>query len=999
MTRRFKLLLSAVCSLILTIANASALGQAGDDLARELPRIKPLAPEAALKAFKLHSGFRLEMVAAEPLVNDPVSVCYDADGRLYVVEMRGYPYPENSPTGFVSRLEDGDGDGRFDRSTVFVDGLSWPTAVVPYDGGVFIAVAPDILYAKDTNGDGVADVKKVMFTGFGSQNVQALLNGLLWGPDGWIYGVSGGNGGEILNKSRPGSKPVSVRGRDFRFKPDGSAFEAISGGGQFGHAFDDWGHRFTCNNSNHIRQVVLPSWYLERNPALVAGAVIDDIAAEGPASPVFRTSEAEPWRVVRTRQRAADPEYRKRLPPTELVATGFFTSATGVTIYRGDAFPPEYRGNAFIGDVGGNLVHRKIVTKNGGEFLATRADQNVEFLTSPDNWFRPVNFANTPDGTLLILDMYRETIEHPFSIPDPIKKHLDLTSGKDLGRLYDLVPEAAVKHRKPALSGASTPELVALLADPASWWRETAQRLLIERNDQAAVPLLRELARRRPTAIGRVHALWTLDVLGALADENLVAALKDEDSNVREQAAKLAEKHLGERSPVVDPLLALANDDDPMVRFQSAFALGELKESRALDALATIALRDSKDRWTRMAVESSLAGRAGALIDRVAARDRSFLTRPDGRVLLEELAMLVGAENDPGQVKTLLSTFVGPEADPALSRVVVLGLGRGLQRSGGSLRGVLSGPSGSTLMPVFEEAAATAKGGGAIDGRVEAIRLLSVGPVEKSIDALPGLLDARQPGAVQLAAIQTLAGLNDPRVGPALLGHWRSLSPTLRREAVEALFARSDRLLALLDAVEAKTVAASDIDPSRVKQLLSHPNTTVQTRAAKLLAGATRADRAEVIARFRNTLTLAGDRDRGRTVYRKVCSTCHKAEGQGIDVGPNLATVTGRTPEDLLIHILDPNREVAPNYVNYNIETVDGLVVSGLIAEESANAVTLKRAEGATDIVPRKRIESIASTGLSLMPEGLEQGLSPQDVSDLIAYVRGIQAGGQTGGR
>ena len=210
-----------------------------DDLAGELPRIKPLEPAAALKSFRIHPGFRLEPVAVEPLVTDPVSVCYDADGRLYVVEMRGYPYPEKTPSGNVTRLEDRDGDGRFEARTIFLDGLSWPTGIVPYDGGVFVAVAPDIIYAKDTSGDGVADVRKVIFTGFGTENVQQLVNGLLWGPDGWIYGVAAGNGGMIHNRSRPEANPVSVRGRDFRFKPDGSAFEAISGGGQFGHTFDD----------------------------------------------------------------------------------------------------------------------------------------------------------------------------------------------------------------------------------------------------------------------------------------------------------------------------------------------------------------------------------------------------------------------------------------------------------------------------------------------------------------------------------------------------------------------------------------------------------------------------------------------------------------------------------------------------------------------------------------------------------------------------------------
>ena len=241
---------------------------------------------------------------------------------------------------------------------------------------------------------------------------------LLWGPDGWIYGVTSSNGGTIHNRSRPDAKPVSVRGRDFRFKADGSAFEAISGGGQFGHSFDDWGHRFTCNNSNHVRQIVLPSHYLERNPALIPPSVILDIAAEGPAAPVFRISPAEPWRVVRTRQRAADPVLSRRLPPTELFATGFFTSATGVTIYRGSSYPPELSRQCVRGGRGRqSRPSQDSLRPTDATFLASRADPNVEFLASTDNWFRPVNFANTPDGTLLMIDMYRETIEHPLFDP------------------------------------------------------------------------------------------------------------------------------------------------------------------------------------------------------------------------------------------------------------------------------------------------------------------------------------------------------------------------------------------------------------------------------------------------------------------------------------------------------------------------------------------------------------------------------------------------------
>jgi putative membrane-bound dehydrogenase-like protein len=966
-----------------------------DDLARELPRIKPLEPEAALKSFKVREGFRLEPVAVEPLVMDPVSVCFDADGRIYSVEMRGYPYPENSPTGNVRRLEDRDGDGKYETSTIFVDGLSWPTAIVPYNGGVLIGVAPDILFARDNDGDGVADEKKVMFTGFGTQNVQGLVNGLLWGLDGWIYGVSGGNGGLIQNLSRPEAKPVSIRGRDFRFKPDGSAFEAISGGGQFGHSFDDWGHRFTCNNSNHLRQILIPSLYLERNPALAVPAVLDDIAAEGPAALVYRISPPEPWRVVRTRQRAADPVMSKRLPRTELFATGFFTSATGVTIYRGTAFPSEFRGNAFIGDVGGNLVHRKIMSRNGAESQGTRGESNVEFLASTDNWFRPVNFANTPDGTLLIIDMYRETIEHPASIPEPIKKHLDLTSGKDRGRLYHLVPEGFQKRKAPALSKASTAELVIHLADPDAWWRETAQRLLIERRDPAAIPLLKTLAETRPNPLGRLHALATLDVVGGLTDDLVLKGLADPEPGVREFAARLAEPRAGSGPAVRAALLALADDPEPMVRFQAAFSIGAVSDPRALDALAAIAVRDSADRWTRAAVLSSIAGRTLPLIDRL-SKKAGFFETPPGHAWLDELAVLVGAENQPAAVQALLARFVVADADPGLVRTVVLGLGRGLQRSGGSLRAALQGPGGAQLAPLFARAVETAHSESSEATRVNAIRLLGLGPVESALEVLPDLLDTRQPGAVQLAALQTLAGLPGPRVGALVIGHWKGLSPTVRREAEELLFSRPDRQAALLDAIEEKTITPSDLDLARRKQLLASPDEKLRERAARLFGNDPRSDRGQVIAAFRPALTLTGNREKGRAVFLKTCSTCHRAEGQGTDVGPNLVTITGRTPEDLLIHILDPNREVAPIYLNYNVATKDGRVVTGLIAEESANAVTLKRAEGVTEVVPRNRIEEIASTSLSLMPEGLEKGLEPRDFADLIAFLRSLPPEGPT---
>ena len=991
---RWALLFPALLLLCAVVAASPRIEDADDDLARELPRLPATEPEDAPATFRVQHGFSLDPIAVEPLVTDPVDACYDADGRLYVVEMRGYPYPEDVPTGRVRLVEDTDGDGRFDSGTTFLDGLSWPTAVVPYDGGVFIAVAPEILYAKDTDGDGVADVRKVAFSGFGTSNVQGLLNGLLWGPDGWIYGVASSNGADqVVNHLDPESDPIPLGRRDFRFKPDGSAFEPISGGGQNGHAFDDWGHRFTCNNSNHIRQVVLPADALARNPDYAASTPIIDIAAEGAAAPVFRISPAEPWRIVRTRQRAADPEFRRRLPPTELVATGFFTSATGVTIYRGTSYGPEYLGNAFIGDVGGNLVHRKSMAVDGSIYEATRAEPGVEFAASTDNWFRPVNFRNTPDGTLLVLDMYRETIEHPASIPEPIKKHLDLTSGHDRGRIYNLVPSGFEPRERPRLSQAPIADLVSLLDDPDAWWRETAQRLLIERDAKDAIPALRELAADRPTPLGRMHALWTLSVLGGLTAGDLLPALSDAEPRVRENAAKLAERLVADSDELRDALLALSRDEDPMVRFQAALSTGVVTGPGAIDALAAIVERDAGDRWTRSAVMSALAGRADALLSSLIDRP-GFLDRPEAAAWLGELALLVGASGDRSAIDPLISRIGRPEARPAVVLAILNGLGEGLRRSGGAPAVLTSGPAGEALAPVFDRAADAALEDGDGPARIEAIRLLALAPSGLALETLPELLDGRQPSPVQLAALRALGDRSEPEVGPLLTAAWRGFGPSSRREATEVLFARPDRLDALLDAMQSGAIPPGQLDPSRRDQLLQHRDASVRDRAERLLASTSGSStRAEVIASYQEALNLDGGFDRGQVVFRKACATCHKAEGFGAEVGPDLATVTNRTPEDLVIHILDPNREVLPQYLNYNVATVDGRVLSGQVASESPTSITLKRAEGVTDVVPRDQIDELASTGQSLMPEGLEEEVTVEQMADLIAYLKGLQGG------
>ncbi len=739
---------------------------------------------------------------------------------------------------------------------------------------------------------------------------------------------------------------------------------------------------------------------LERNPAYTPPSAVVDIAAEGPAAPVFRISPPEPWRLVRTRERAADPEMRKRLPATELVATGFFTSATGVTVYRGSAYPEAYRGNAFVGDVGGNLVHRKTLSVQGATYLATRADTNVEFLASTDNWFRPVNFANTPDGTLLILDMYRETIEHPWSIPEPIKKHLDLTSGKDRGRLYTLVFDAAPDQhrRRPRMARAPTADLVSLLADPDAWWRETAQRLLIERRDASAVPLLKELVARRPTALGRLHALWTLDILGDLPTALLAMGLHDPEARVREPAVRLAERKIAHDPDLLAAVLPMADDPDSMVRFQVALTLGEASgDRRTFEALGSLAMRDAGDPWTRTAVLSSVGKGAPVLIEILAGKNH-FLDTPSGQLWLDELATLIGAGHDPVQIRRLVALSVGARHESDLKLRVVVGVNRGARRSGTSVSEILQSDWAKLSNPLGVQAMEIALSNAPPDRRLFAIAFLGISGAPRALDALGSLLDARQPAAVQLAALQALGQGNDPAVGGLVVSHWKAMSPGVRREATELLFSRRDRLEHLIGALESGRLAAAEIDSDRLKQLRTYKDAPLRARAIRIIdkAVVTSQDRKATLEAFQGALTLAGRPEQGHAVYLKVCATCHRLLGEGVEVGPDLATVAGRPADNLLLHILDPNREVVANYVNYNVATTDGRTISGIIAAESATALTLKHAQGVMDVVPRSQIEVIASTGLSLMPEGLEKGESPQDLADLIAFLKSVTA--TTGG-
>jgi putative membrane-bound dehydrogenase-like protein len=959
--------------VLLALAAVRGRSEIPPPAAPESPR-SALSPEEALRTFRVPDGLRIELFAAEPDVTSPVAMAFDENGRVYVVEMNDYPLGQK--TGRVKLLEDGDGRGHWKHVTVFVDHLSFPNGVMPFKGGVLVTSAPDLLYLKDTDGDGKADVRQVVFTGFAESNPQHRFNTPTYSVDNWIYGADGESPGGIRPGNQPDASPVPLRGSDFRFRSDFSHFELASGRSQYAMTFDDWGNRFVNHNSIHIRHTILPRHYLKRNPYLAVPEVIDEIANEGKPVKVYPASKLEP--------RFNDPW-----------AAGYFTSACSVVVYRGDGLPAEYRGNAFVCEPVHNLVHRDLLVPHGVSFVAEPAYEGKEFLASTDNWSRPVNLTVGPDGALYVVDMYRAVIEHPQWIPLDIQKKIDLRAGADRGRIYRIVPKEGLKAVQPRLGTAGVAQLVSHLEHPNAWWRQTAQRLLVERQKKAAVEPLRKLARETKSSVARLHALWTLAGLDGLEDGLIEQALRDPEAGIREHALRLAEPRLAASAALREAVLQTAGDDNPRVRFQAAFTLGELHDPRALTALARIAARDASDRWVRTAVLSSVPESAAQLLAHLRSEHRAFLDRPgEGAVeLVRQLAGAAGARRDAKEVPELLALVTADgSTDPSRWQLAALsGLGDSLQRAGVPLAKYLGDAKAAARLSAWTARALETAGAANRDigERVDALTLLALLPAPSSVPQLQTLLRPQEPQRIQTAAVHALAAMSGKEGLAALLDDWDSRTATVRREILGLLTANPERVRLFLDAVEKGVIRPDELDAARRDQLTRFPDEGLRERARKLLGAGRASNRQKLLDEWGGrVLSLPGDGARGQKVYATHCATCHRLHGQGVAVGPDLASVSNRTREALLVDILDPNRAVDPVYLSYVVVTNNGQVFDGIIGTESANSVTLRRAERQEITVLRKDIAEIRSTNVSLMPEGFEKNLTPQDLADLLELLR-----------
>jgi putative membrane-bound dehydrogenase-like protein len=962
----------------------------------------PYEPTDALKTFQIEPGFRIEPFITEPDIRSPVAMEFDESGRIYVVEAPGYPLNLEARLGRIVRFEDTDGDGRGDKRTIFADKLAMPTGVMRWKGGVLVTDAPDVLYFEDTDGDGTSDIRRVVLTGFASTNPQHTVNSPLYGLDNWIYLAHegpttavvfpdkfGDRGSRLRFPDRSDGTPLEPARRMVRFRPDSGQLEYLSTSSQFGHSFDAWGRHFTVSNEDHIREEVIGAAPLTRNPELPAGSAMARISDHRPASDVYPITQ------------------KSRVEM--LSGVGSFTSACGITVYLGGAFPSALGLFTLVAEPAQNLVHRDVLTSGGVTYTARRARENVEFLASTDAWFRPVNFSIGPDGAIYLVDYYRQVIEHPEWMATHTHGSPDLYQGAERGRIYRITPERPLPLAdRIRLGDESDEQLVNRLASPNIWWRRTAQRLLVDRGSAAAVAPLTRLFASSQSSVARLHALWTLDGLNRLEAHLIEKALEDSEPGVRENAIRLAEPRLAGDPALLEKLLKMERDGDPRIQFQLLATLGGIDSPASRAAQNRVLARNIEDRWMQIAALTASSDRAPELFRAaIAFTDKETQARA---TFFRQIAAVIGARRKSAEIRQVLTTLVSASPAGSWWRAAALeGLAQGLgsrpgdfgqdlllqlfERSADEVRRAALAVLSATGLPpraapVLRRAAATAAQtdrGPAV--RADSIGLLALGDPVANEALFKQLIDPRQPEAVQAAAVRGLGKVPGSAVGTYLMERWKSMTPAVRMEAADAMFVDAERPKLLFEAIKRDTVQPWTLAFRHKRQLLMSRDVALR-EAARSLLEAKAGEREAVLKRYEGALAKKGDGQNGRLVFERTCAKCHTLNGLGHEIGPDLATVRNRTPERILFDVIMPSASIAQNYESYVVETKTRGLVQGVMGAQTPATIAIRHEGGVEDVIRREDIKEMRLTNLSAMPEDLDQHITIDEMADLLVFLK-----------
>jgi putative heme-binding domain-containing protein len=598
--------------------------------------------------------------------------------------------------------------------------------------------------------------------------------------------------------------------------------------------------------------------------------------------------------------------------------------------------------------------------------------------------------------------MYRHVIEHPQWIPDTWQKRLDLRAGHDQGRIYRVFSVDRQPRPITRIDKLDTAGLVAALDSPSGWQRDVAQQLLVERQDRAAVPLLEKQAADCPRAEGRLHALATLAGFGAVRETILVKALADQHPGVRRHAVRLMAQLPALTAGSLAALLERTNDADAHVRLELAYTLGEIQGepagARAGAAIGQMFVADGNDRFLFAALMSSInKANVEHVLSQVVTDSRS--AAPNQNLIGNLLDLAASFGND--QALARLVRYVTQDENGRFADWQFTAFAR-LLDSLARRNELLAKKVGQSKIPDADKILAAADRllaaarklaadpQAAVESRMATLRLLGRGRdrAETDIETLASFLAPQTSSELQQAAVQALGRLRSDRIPGLLLGPWRSYGPARRSQVLDLLAGRDEWAAELVAAVAAGNIAPTDFDAVRRQRLLEHRSLDVRQKAAKAFAVAANADRQKVVDQYQTALALAGDATRGAQLFAKACAQCHRLAGVGYEIGPDLASLTDKSAEALLVAVLDPNRAVESKFLSYVAETKAGMIYTGLLSSETGNSITLRGPEGKEQVVLRADLEELAGTSKSTMPEGIEKDLQPQELADVIAFVR-----------
>lgn len=951
----------------------------------------PRSPEESKTCFQIEPGSRIELVAAEPLVVDPVWIDFDHLGRMFAAEYSDYPIgpvkPDGtedtsaSPLSRIVLLEDTDGDGRMDRRTVFADQLKFCHSFMPLMGGILAGAQTEILFLKDTDGDNVADVREVWFDGFAPAHPQMQIGCPQWGMDNWIYLTYAP--GKIRCR-RPGFEtetPVTMPRQDMRFDPLTMKFEPISGLGQFGNTVDREGNRFFCTNRNPIMMEIIPQAAAGRNPFVTISLRHTDVGPSGGDTKVFPLV-------------AMKSNY--------LSHAGTHTSACGVTAYLGDLWNAEFQHSVFDCEPVGHLVTRSIVESQpySPALTARRARPTADFLASSDTWFRPASLRTGPDGALYLADMYRMWVEHPKFLPPEIAARIDWRAGDDKGRIWRIVPVEDSAPQTAYTPTQSPADLVKLLHDPNGWRRQMARRLIVESQSVELADQLSALQKEVSMPwFARAEAMWAAEGIGTLDDASLIRLLNDSSDQVRMQAARLA-ANSGTRSDAVTRTLMQHFDDVAGVQQMVALACGDDSSSEATTALVAIAGQRQTSSWFQKIILTAAKERSNVLIEALSADAGTVPAQARASVaaFLTELSAATGLSGDPDKIaSTLKAASQAPTHEIWAPTAILTGLSRSLPRHRGSqlkqksLAGLLADPlpqmegiTDSIVQLLDDLAVCALDRSRSTNDRIAAVGLLSSQSPEALKSALDQILAPDEPVALQQAAIQA-AGVS---AVDAVLAKWSLLAPAVRSQSLSLLLARPATTQQLLNLMAAGTIAPSVIDIDQRMRLLQHRDEQIRKLSTEIFGGVVSANRKAVADEYQPAVTMNASAENGAAVFLKTCSKCHKVDGKGHNVGPDISDTRNRSRDALLYDILDPNRRVDPQYSEYIVVTTDGRLFNGLLVSDTGQQIVLRQPEGKEQIIGRSEIEEFQATQKSLMPEGVEKDVSVQQMADLLEFLK-----------